>query len=109
MPGAAGIVSALREVLIEDVPFRFPSMDVAARKLSIHPRTLRRRLEEQGTTYREIVADIRKALAIDYLEKTNLTTDEIAARLGYSDAANFRNAFARWTGKTTRVFRGGYL
>ena len=46
-------------------------------------------------------------LAIEYLRKTRMTNEDIASRLGYSDAANFRHAFARWTGKSPSEFRGG--
>jgi AraC-like DNA-binding protein len=44
-------------------------------------------------------------LAIEYLRKTSMTSEEIASRLGYSDAANFRHAFIRWTGKSPSDFR----
>jgi AraC-like DNA-binding protein len=44
-------------------------------------------------------------LAIAYLRKTDITTEDIAVRLGYSDGANFRHAFRRWTGKSTSDFR----
>lgn len=73
----------------------------------MEPRTLRRRLEAQGTSYREILAGVRQGLAIEYLRKTRMTTEDIASRLGYSDAANFRHAFLRWTGKTPHEYRRG--
>jgi AraC-like DNA-binding protein len=44
-------------------------------------------------------------LAIDYLSQTRMTNEEIAIRLGYSDAANFRHAFLRWTGRSPSEFR----
>jgi AraC-like DNA-binding protein len=46
-------------------------------------------------------------LAIEYLRNTEMTNEEIAARLDYSDAANFRHAFARWTRKSPSAFRNG--
>ena len=46
-------------------------------------------------------------LAIEYLRKTEMTNEEIASRLGYSEASNFRHAFLRWTGKNPSEFRGG--
>jgi len=49
---------------------------------------------------------VRMRLAIEYLRKTQMTNEEIAARLGYSDAANFRHAFTRWTYKNPSDFRG---
>ena len=79
---------------------RYPGIEVVAEKLSMHPRALRRRLEVEGTAYRDILAEVRMRLAIEYLRKTKMTNEEIANRLGYSDAANFRHAFLRWTGKS---------
>ena len=75
--------------------------------LSMHPRTLRRKLEAQRMTYRKIVAEVRMKLALEYLRNTRMTNEEIAMRLDYSDAANFRHAFARWTGKSPSDFRSG--
>ena len=64
------------------------------------PRTLKRRLAEQGTTYSEIIDDARRQRALLLLGDRRLTLDAIAAQLGYSDTANFTRAFKRWTGKT---------
>jgi len=77
-----------------------------AAALSMNTRTLRRRLDAEKTSYRKVLAEVRMQLAIGYLRKTLMTNDEIAARLGYSDAANFRHAFTRWTYKNPSDFRG---
>jgi AraC-like DNA-binding protein len=71
----------------------------------MYTRALRRKLEAEGTSYRELLAEVRMRLAIEYLRKTSMTSEEIASRLGYSDAANFRHAFIRWTGKSPSDFR----
>ncbi|OUM02681.1 hypothetical protein A8M77_10040 [Variovorax sp. JS1663] len=102
---SGGIASAVRRTLVEHMPWRFPTIESMAGELALHPRTLRRRLEVEGTTYRDILAGVRRALAIEYLRKTRMTTEEIASRLGYSDAANFRHAFARWTGRSPHDYR----
>lgn len=99
-----GVAADIRRLLIEQ-PGRYPNIDVIAEELSIHPRALRRRLEAEETSYRDILADVRRRLAIEYLRKTKMTNEEIASRLGYSDAANFRHAFLRWTGKSPSDFR----
>lgn len=100
----AGVASDIRRMLIQQ-PGRFPSIDTIAEKLQMHPRALRRRLEAEGVSYRDVLADLRMRLAIEYLRKTRMTNEEIAGRLGYSDAANFRHAFQRWTGKSPSDFR----
>ena len=55
----------------------------------------------------DILAEVRCQLAKEYLRTTRLSTEHIADALGFSDAANFRHAFRRWTGKTTSEFRTG--
>ena len=104
---AGGVAAKVRQVLLEQMPWRFPSIEAMAGELAMEPRTLRRRLEMQGTSYRQILAQVRHALAIEYLRHTRMTTEEIASRLGYSDAANFRHAFVRWTGKSPHAYRLG--
>ncbi len=83
----------------------FPGIEEMARRLSMNARTLRRRLEAENTSYRAIVADVRKQLALTYLRTTTMKHEQIAAKLGYSDAANFRHAFLRWTGRNPSEFR----
>ena len=50
-------------------------------------------------------ADLRVHIALRYLRETRMTTQDIAFALGFSDAANFRHAFRRWTGRTPNEFR----
>ncbi|AWV04858.1 AraC family transcriptional regulator [Burkholderia sp. JP2-270] len=91
-------------------PGHFPDIDAIADLLCITSRTLRRKLEAEGTSYSELLTSVRKALAIDYLGTTTLSIEDIALTLGFSDAVGFRHAFKRWTGTTpsdVRRKRGG--
>jgi AraC-like DNA-binding protein len=103
---AGGVAADIRQILIEH-PGRYPSIERIAEKLQMYPRALRRKLEAEGTSYRDLLGEVRMRLAIEYLRKTEMTNEEIATRLGYSEAANFRHAFLRWTGKNPSEFRGG--
>ena len=100
------ISSETRSLLILH-PGRFPSAEAMAEQLALHPRALRRRVDAEKTSYRRLQAEVRSRLAIEYLRRTSMTNDEIANRLGYSDAANFRRAFTAWTGKRPSDFRVG--
>lgn len=104
MNRAGGMESVIRRILIEH-PGRFPSIEAMAAEVSMNTRTLRRKLGAEQTSYRQVLADVRMRLAIEYLRKTSMTNEEIADRLGYSDAANFRHAFTRWTLKNPSDFR----
>jgi AraC-like DNA-binding protein len=101
---AGGIAADIRRILIEQ-PGRYPTIKAIAERFEMYPRALRRKLEAEGTSYRDLLAEVRQKLAIEYLRKTQMTNEEIAGRLGYSDAANFRHAFIRWTGKNPSDFR----
>ncbi|KAB0662655.1 AraC family transcriptional regulator [Burkholderia diffusa] len=81
-------------------PGQFPDIDAIADTLCMTSRTLRRKLDAEGTSYSELLTSVRKALAIDYLSTTTLSTEDIALTLGFSDAVGFRHAFKRWTGTT---------
>ncbi len=84
----------------------FRPLDEVARKLHLSTRTLKRRLAGHGSSFSEMLDEVRRQRALLLLEDRRLALEEVAARLGYSDAANFTRAFRRWTGQTPAVFRG---
>ena len=86
-------------------PGRFPEMEDIAATLCMTSRHLRRKLEAEGTSYKALLGNVRHALARDYLSASRLNIEDIATALGFSDAASFRHAFKRWTGKTPSDFR----
>jgi AraC-like DNA-binding protein len=81
------------------------SFDAVARRLKMSTRTLKRKLRQEGTSYRNIVDDLRTQLAIEYLRDTKLAMDDVASCLGFRDVASFRDAFRRWTKETPSAFR----
>ncbi|MFO1224780.1 MAG: AraC family transcriptional regulator [Burkholderiaceae bacterium] len=82
------------------VPGRFPAIEAVASTLCMTSRTLRRKLDSEGTSYSQLLDEVRRALAQDYLRTPALATDDIAAALGFGDAASFRRAYKRWTGRS---------
>ncbi|MFC0400377.1 AraC family transcriptional regulator [Paraburkholderia rhizosphaerae] len=80
-------------------PGEFPDMETVAAVLKMTSRTLRRRLDAEGTSYLAIVDDVRCSLATEYLKTTKMSIEDVAMLVGFSDAANFRRALKRWTGK----------
>ncbi|OHC60697.1 MAG: AraC family transcriptional regulator [Rhodocyclales bacterium GWA2_65_19] len=76
-----------------------------ARRLLLSPRTLHRRLEDEGTSFRAIKDGLRRDLATDWLAKTTRPLSRIGADLGFADAAAFYRAFAGWTGSGPREYR----
>src|SRR5262249_22754870 len=82
-----------------------PSAEKMAERLATSVRSLHRALAQQGQTYKAIVDDLRRSLAIELLENTALSVDDISARVGFSEATNFRKAFKKWSGRAPSDFR----
>ncbi|WGI24036.1 AraC family transcriptional regulator ligand-binding domain-containing protein [Halomonas alkaliantarctica] len=101
---STGVAGEVYQILMMS-PNSFPTMEAVADLLCITTRTLRRKLNAEMTSYRDILDDARCTLATEYLLVTKMSTEDIAARLGFSDSANFRRAFRRWTGKTPHQAR----
>ena len=86
-------------------PGRFPGVDEVASEMHMSSRTLKRKLQQLGTSYQRLLDDLRKGLAVEYLSQSEKTVDDIAQLLGYSDASNFARAFRRWTSKSPTDYR----
>lgn len=82
-----------------------PTLAELAREEGVTERTLIRRLKQNNTNYREILATVRRVLAKDLLLTSGLTVAEVSYRLGYKDAANFGRAFRAWYGQSPGQFR----
>lgn len=87
----------------------FPTADAMAARLGVSTRTLHRRLAEIGSSYQDILDGIRRRLALEYLQHTPLSVEEIAVLTGFSDASNFRKAFRKWTGAAPSHYRQGAI
>jgi AraC-like DNA-binding protein len=81
------------------------ALPALAHRLFLSPRTLHRRLEDEGTSFRAVKDSLRRDLAIDWLTKTARPLGRIGADLGYADAAAFYRAFSTWTGSGPREYR----
>jgi AraC-like DNA-binding protein len=83
----------------------FPSLQVTARLFHMTPRTLHRRLVEEGTSFHALLEDVRRTLAVEHVKSGRFSIEEIAYMLGYSDLANFRRAFRRWESVPPSAYR----
>lgn len=86
-----------------------PSLESVAQELRMQPWTLRRRLSDQDLSFHNILEDMRKDLAINYVKNPKLSFGEIAYRMGFSSASAFQRAFKRWTGTTAGEFRKKHI
>lgn len=95
---------------IEDIIAREPDMlavgiEDMAERLSLHARTLQRRLKDEGDSYLHVQARMRHRLACQWLKQGSVSIDDISARLGFSDRRAFTAAFKRWEGTTPKAWR----
>jgi AraC-like DNA-binding protein len=104
MERRTGIAGRIRKILLQTLANR-PTFAEIAGLLGTTTRTLRRQLRDENVSFRELMNDLRAHIAMKYLQETTMTNEDIAFALGFSDAANFRHAFRRWTKRTPREFR----
>lgn len=83
----------------------WPDFKTFAQVLNLTPSTLRRRLEDEGQSFRALKDQLRKDLAVDYLRDASKGIADIATDLGYSEASAFYRAFKKWTGARPTEYR----
>jgi AraC-like DNA-binding protein len=81
------------------------SLERVASLLSMRPRTLNRRLQQHGTTFKQVADAARYAMSQQMLARSDARLIDIAASLGYADASAFTRAFRRWAGVTPTEWR----
>ena len=82
-----------------------PDLERVAASMHMSDRTLRRRLADEGVSFRGLLDEIREQLAEELLVTGGLSVAEVAERLGYVEVSSFSQAFRRWTGVGPRAFR----
>ena len=81
------------------------SEDDVAKVFFVSKRTLARRLEQEQTSYRQIIESLMSELAVRHLSDKSLSVETIAFMMGYGDSAAFRKAFRRWYKQTPSQYR----
>lgn len=99
------LTGRLREILAEELRRGVPSVEVVARRLGMSCRTFRRRLDEEGTSFREAIDETRADMARAYVRDVRVPLTEVSFLLGFSEPSAFHRAFKRWTGSTPGAFR----
>lgn len=100
-----GLADQIRALISREYDHNFPDFSQVCEQLNMTPQTLRRRLKEANTSYQEIKDNIRHDAAVYYLSKAELSIDEIALMMGFSEASSFHRAFKKWTGRTPASYR----
>ena len=98
------LVSKIRTMIKGDVAGSFPEFSVIASQLNLTTATLRRKLRAEGSSYQQLKDDIRRDTAIHQLGRGQLSMDQVAESVGFSEPTSFFRAFKRWTGVTPRAY-----
>lgn len=99
-----GLVAAIEATCADDPQLLGRGIGPVAGKLGLGPRTLQRRLQEEGHRFADVLARVRYRLAIRYLEQPGADVESVSEKLGFSDRRSFTRAFTRWSGVTPSAF-----
>ncbi|PXC00870.1 helix-turn-helix transcriptional regulator, partial [Pseudomonas aeruginosa] len=102
--GGDSLTSQIRRLLGRDCR-RWPDLDQVARQLHMSSQTLRRHLREEGGSFQQLKDHLRRDLAIYHLGRDELSIQDIAEQLGFSEPSAFHRAFKKWTGLTPGAYR----
>lgn len=98
----------VRQLIGEELQRGVPELGTIARRLAVSERTLRRRLAEESTTFRDLLDETRASLAREYVRDRRMQLSEVAFMLGFSEPSAFHRAFRRWTGRTPAEWRADH-
>lgn len=102
---STSLSAKVRRHLRDMPPAAWPDQATLASQLHTSAATLRRRLADEGQSYRSITDDLRRDLAISLLSETRLSIMEIAVELGFGESSAFHRAFRKWTGARPGEYR----
>jgi AraC-like DNA-binding protein len=102
---AQDLVGSVQQLIHALLPQGYPDAAVVAMAAGVSVRSLQRKLTEEGVSYARLVDRVRFERAVTLLKQPDVRLIDIAAELGYTDAANFTRAFKRWTGASPREYR----
>jgi AraC-like DNA-binding protein len=101
----ADVVANTRAHIIELLPGGECSKTRVANAIGMSTSALQQRLTERGTSFHELLNEIRREMACSYLQRSGVSVTEITFLLGFTDVSNFTRAFKRWTGMSPTKYR----
>jgi AraC-like DNA-binding protein len=105
LPRVEATTETVRRHLAAELCHGSPTLEQIAPRMNMSPRTLHRRLDEESTSFRQILTEVRRELATRHLSERRLAVGEIAFLLGFSEPSAFHRAFKRWTGHAPLNYR----
>jgi AraC-like DNA-binding protein len=106
-PSADNLSAQVKAMIGHDFSEGFPSFDMISSALAMSAPTLRRRLKREGTTFQQLKDEARCEAAKLCLNRHDLSINEVALQMGFTDPSAFHRSFKKWTGQTPGQFRAG--
>ncbi len=98
------LIDSVKQLIGDHVGEAGATLDVIAKDLDVHPKTLTRRLTLNGVTFGQLKDDVRFAIAKRYIA-TGMAFEDISWRLGFKDPSGFYRAFKKWSGRAPTRYR----
>lgn len=102
------LIHRLNQRILEALPFGLPKLDSIARAMSTSSRSLQRHLRQRELSYQGLLDSVRRELAIDLINRRELSLNDIADYLAFNDQSAFQHAFKRWLGCTPGQYKRNY-
>lgn len=107
LPRTEDLAGQVRDLLARDLAQGEPRIESVAKRLGVNVRTLQRRLADGGSSFQDVLDEVRHDLALRLLDERRVAVAEVGYLLGYSEPSAFHRAFKRWTGTTPDRWRHG--
>jgi AraC-like DNA-binding protein len=105
LPARASFLDQARMQIAEGLAAGDATLEKIAGALGMQSRTFQRALRRDGATYQELLDDVRRELALQYLGTSDVSLTRVAKSLGFVDASAFARAFRRWTGESPKAYK----
>lgn len=106
-PDSDNLSAQVKAMIGHDFSEGFPNFEMISSALAMSAPTLRRRLKREGTTFQQLKDESRCEAAKLCLNRHELSINEVATQMGFTDPSAFHRSFKKWTGKTPGEFRMG--
>jgi AraC-like DNA-binding protein len=95
----------VRKIVLSHLESGSVNLEVIAKELNVSSRSIYRKLKSENTFYKQLLSEVRKGLAQDYLKEGSFSINDISFKLGFSESSAFHRAFKRWFGTNPGQYR----
>lgn len=106
--GSDDLTGQIRKLLADMPALGWPDFDELVKQLNMSPSTLRRQLKDQGTSFRDLKAEVRRSRAKHLLSTSDMPVAQVADQLGYTEPSAFFRAFDAWMGTSPAQYRAAF-